>query len=349
MVSSKVLRRRSTATRYDPIGPELFGTTASNVLCIGVILLLALSACDTEIQPAPMAPTPQPPVSPPASISISGVPPSPRVGESAQLTARITRQDGTTLDGTTQVAWLSSDVTVASISTAGLLTIATPGETDITATLQWIRAAAHVTVARPGPVLYDLDGIVHETAPTADVVVAGATVGIHYVGCPTCPHDNESTITDASGRFRLPGIASPGFSLVVTKPGYDVVSYGIVDLPRDQHASIGISPLGDKTETLAGECHSNVQESAATRVAVHHDGVLVEQLWSLPVTPGPGFSAASLSYRRVGVSPEEAFTEISDDDLFARISGGFFYEIRFTWLFVPACAGRVAMTFSHPN
>jgi len=328
----------------DLLGPLRLVTRGRTIVGIGVILFW-LTACGTETQPTPVTPTPQPTASPIASVSISGVPVSPAIGGSAQLTARITRQDGTASDGTSQVTWLSSDVSVASISAAGLLTIAAPGEADITATLQAVRATAHLTVPRPGPVLYDLDGVVHETAPTDDVVLSGATVGIHYVGCPTCPHDNESTVTDASGRFRLGGLEAPGFAFVVTKPGYDVVSYGIMDLPRDQHPTIAVSPSSLVVhELFSKDCRSSsAPGSATTRFAVHRDGVLHRGPYFGPTSEG---GENRLEYRQVTAAGGPFVGMFSSEDFAVR--GGFFYEIRVSWL--SRCdRGPFTLEFSHPN
>ena len=53
-------------------------------------------------------------------------------------------------------------------------------------------------------------GVVHETAPTASVVLAGAA--IEAIGGPL----NGQTFTaDPDGRFTLPPVAAPGFALHV--------------------------------------------------------------------------------------------------------------------------------------
>src|SRR5437868_13695671 len=105
-------RRHLSESIDDLIGRQRLATAGCTVVGIGIILF-SLTACGAETQPAPVAPTPQPTASPIASVSISGVPASPAVGESVQLTARIIREDGTASDGTCQVTWLASDVSVA--------------------------------------------------------------------------------------------------------------------------------------------------------------------------------------------------------------------------------------------
>lgn len=189
-------------------------------------LVLAVVACNLAPVPTPTAPAPLP--SAVASVTINGLPPSLTLGQSVQLTASVTLADGTRSDGTAQAAWQSSEEAVATVSRAGLLTIATAGDADVTATLQGVHGRVHVSVpvSRPGPqpTGFDISGVVHESPPTEDVPVSGATVGIHFVGCSTCPHDNEATTTDVNGRFTFRGIETAGFALVVSKPGYETTS-----------------------------------------------------------------------------------------------------------------------------
>ena len=212
------------------------------IIPLGLVLTM-LAGCGGAPPSSPATPTPT--TSPITSVSISGVPASPTVGQSVQLRALITRQDGTASDGTSQVAWQSSDAAVATVNATGLLAIAGPGDADVTATLQSVRGSAHVTVSKPIPPPVrgtTISGVIHESAPTEDVVVAGATVGIHFVGCPTCPNDNQSTTTDDAGHFTLTGVEIAGFGLVVSKPGYETTTYGIAELPRDQHPDISLPP-----------------------------------------------------------------------------------------------------------
>jgi Carboxypeptidase regulatory-like domain len=155
-------------------------------------------------------------------------------------------------------------------------------------------ASATTPTPAPAPVLitFDISGVVHESAPTEDVVLSGATVGIHFVGCPTCPHDNQSTTTDDAGHFTLTGLETAGFMLVVSKPGYDTVSYGIVELPRDQHPTIGVQPTGRVLSIAVSGRNDCVDLPSVSfnsdpgglgfgwggrvyaRLPVHHDGVI---------------------------------------------------------------------------
>jgi hypothetical protein len=210
--------------------------------------LVALAACENTAPATPQAPTPTLPAI--TGVVITGLPTSLMVGQTVQLGAAVTVGDGTVLR-TSEAAWASSDVKVVILSATGLLTVTGPGDADVTSIVQRVQGVVHVAIARPipPPVGYDMSGVVHESAPTENVLLAGATVGIHFVACSTCPHDNQTAVTDEAGRFTLPGIDTPGFTLWVSKPGYDATPYDIVQLPRDQHPDVSLMPAGLPTRS----------------------------------------------------------------------------------------------------
>lgn len=79
-------------------------------------------------------------------------------------------------------------------------------------------------------------GVIHESVPTENVPVAGARVEVQG-GLDA----GAFAITDSSGRFRLE-VKAAGFTLLVTKDGYDPASSVIALLPRDQQPDIGLVP-----------------------------------------------------------------------------------------------------------
>ena len=206
------------------------------------ILAVSLVACDHVTPSPPNVPTPALPTV--TTVTITGLPTTLTVGQTAQLTASATLPDGTRLNAAGQVTWQSSAISVVTVSATGLLMVVASGEADVTATLQTVRGIVHVVVAKSPPLAstYDISGVVHESAPTENVLLSGATVGIHFAGCPTCPHEGQKTTTDAQGRFTLPGIDTAGFTLWVQKPGYEATPFNIAMLPRDLHPDIGSPP-----------------------------------------------------------------------------------------------------------
>lgn len=112
------------------------------------VLLLAVTALACSL--APSSPTPSPPSSKLLLIALTPDPASMVEGSSLQFTAtgeytdqRITFTD----DLTSQVTWTSSDPTVADISSAGLVTGLSPGDTTITASLSGVTSeSGYLTV-----------------------------------------------------------------------------------------------------------------------------------------------------------------------------------------------------------
>jgi hypothetical protein len=115
-----------------------------------LLTAIALTACAS---PSPTIPSPAtPPLATVSALTIGGLPAFFSLGQSAQLTANVTLENGArkqTLDAT----WHSSDTAVAAVSTGGLLTVTGFGEADITATLQNVHATARAMVpVQPPPV-----------------------------------------------------------------------------------------------------------------------------------------------------------------------------------------------------
>jgi hypothetical protein len=80
-------------------------------------------------------------------ITITGNVPS--VGQTSQLTATARLSNGSTQDVTTQATWSSSNTSVATVTSGGLLKVLQLGAADITATFQSVRGA--ISVVAPPP------------------------------------------------------------------------------------------------------------------------------------------------------------------------------------------------------
>lgn len=95
-------------------------------LAAAVLALAALPACSAgsllNATPVPIA------------FAISGS--APAVGKTAQLNAVAQMSDGSSKDVTSQAAWTSSDATIATVSSTGLLSGVASGPVTITATYQ---------------------------------------------------------------------------------------------------------------------------------------------------------------------------------------------------------------------
>lgn len=84
------------------------------------------------------------------AIAVTGS--APAVGATAPFTATATMSDGATQSVTVvtaQATWSSSNISIASVNTTGLVTGVGPGEADITAAYQSVSGRSHIAVARP--------------------------------------------------------------------------------------------------------------------------------------------------------------------------------------------------------
>ncbi|MGE5360130.1 MAG: Ig-like domain-containing protein [Bacteroidales bacterium] len=79
-----------------------------------------------------------------ASITVNGA--SVGVGGTTQFTATGALNDGTTRDLTAIVVWQSSNTSIATVSTTGVVTGLAPGNASVTATYQNIIASYQVVV-----------------------------------------------------------------------------------------------------------------------------------------------------------------------------------------------------------
>ena len=122
-------------------------------LAVGLAALLAACTGDSPTDAGTGTPTPAPtPVA--TSIDLSG--PSSLTGSeltfasltaTAQLTATVKDQNGTAMAGAT-VTWATSDASVATVSTAGLVTSVADGAVAITATSGSASAEASLEVIK---------------------------------------------------------------------------------------------------------------------------------------------------------------------------------------------------------
>jgi hypothetical protein len=82
-----------------------------------------------------------------SSLAVTPVNQSVRAAQTLQFAATGTFSDGTTRDVTTSVNWATGNSTIATITSAGLLTGVTAGTTTVTATSGTISNSTNVTVS----------------------------------------------------------------------------------------------------------------------------------------------------------------------------------------------------------
>lgn len=121
------------------------------------LMLLAGAACSssksTPTAPDPVAPAPPALVTPVApivtNVTVTGTSSFTEAGARSQFTATVTLSDGKTEDRTSTATWSSSNATVATVSSQGLVTVLASGDASITATVSDVRGAMGISVRIP--------------------------------------------------------------------------------------------------------------------------------------------------------------------------------------------------------
>lgn len=171
-----------------------------------------------------------PPAAPAAtlsSVAVSGT--ATAVGAPAQFSATATFSDGTTQSVTSQATWASSDTTVASVSSSGLVSGVAPGGADISATYQNVTGRARVTIVRPVVPTYTISGALTDGTsggilPNVDIQAtdsAGKTV---------------STKTGSAGTYTIGGLAGT-VSLTASAVSYRATTLTVA-LTADERVDI---------------------------------------------------------------------------------------------------------------
>lgn len=214
--------------------------------CIFVLVAAMLAACKGAAPSTPVAPSTGGPDTPPAasptltSLAISGVPASIAPNETIQLSAAGTFDSGDIKDVTQSATWHSSNDAACRVSDAGLLSGVGAGVASIEVRLGAAVDARQVTCG------YVIDVVVHESEPTAQVLVSGARVEV--VGGSL---DGQTYLTDGQGHATLPPVASAGFILKFKKSGYDDGQWPVT-LPRDRSIVMALAPNFVVTNAWSG-------------------------------------------------------------------------------------------------
>jgi uncharacterized protein YjdB len=80
-----------------------------------------------------------------ATISVAGT--APAIGATAQFTATATLSDGTTRNINSSATWGSSNTSIATVSSSGIVTGARAGSAVITATYQGVAGSMTITIS----------------------------------------------------------------------------------------------------------------------------------------------------------------------------------------------------------
>jgi hypothetical protein len=158
-------------------------------------LTLIVCGCgDSKPTPTTPSPTSNPPVAILTRLTIGGTTSFAGIGETGQLTATATFSDGTIKNVTAEGRWLSTNPSIATVSSGGLLTIVDFGKVTVQALYQTRTASLQISATPPGTLI--VSGRVREPGMSG---LASVRVLERQSGA--------STLSDADGEFSIAGLS----------------------------------------------------------------------------------------------------------------------------------------------
>ena len=175
----------------------------------------------------------------PVGLRLSPLAPSVAAGQSVTFAAIASMTDGTDQDLVAVADWSSSDTAVATIDT-GVANGLSPGETTITVTYTFTRAATGLpsTLSANTPMTVSRRPMLTVTAPAAEVAIGesiavtvssndaapdgGVPVAVAAAGAGTATFPHEVTIAggETATTFQVTGTGAGEVTLTATAPGY---------------------------------------------------------------------------------------------------------------------------------
>jgi hypothetical protein len=176
-------------------------------------------------------------------IAILTPPSTVQIGKTETLRAVATYSDGGFVDVTKEALWSSSHE-ACRVSSGGSITGVSAGTAEIVATVGNVKSApARVACG------FVITITTHESAPTDTVIipaVTGQVIGGSLAGL--------TFTTDENGRAVLPPVASAGFQVRLSKPGFEPYIQSVTELPREQTLSVPMVPDFGEQQEIIGTC-----------------------------------------------------------------------------------------------
>jgi len=247
-----------------------------------LVIATLLSGCsgnDAAPSPTP-TPTPTPTPNTPA-VNTVVVTSSQTSASSYQLKADARLADGSSHDVTTSSLWQSSNVNVAQVSPAGVVTVMAAGQVDMRATYQNVTGSLGLTVTMPPPSSgqFMLTGYVSE-APPVSKLFEGVKITV-----TSGPDAGQFTYTNETGYFRFGRLTAGIFSLAINHAGYQPWTFQ-VHLDSDVNLPIvlyPVPPVDASGATATARCRDASWSWAKDpmQACVAQGGI------AYPVCPGP--------------------------------------------------------------
>ena len=199
-----------------------------------VPLLISASACGGSPAAPSTSASPAAAVAP--SIAVSGA--VPLVGQTSQLSAKATFANGVTQDVTAQATWTSSDTTVATVTSTGLLKASQYGTAQITAAYQGATGQFSVVVSQfmltPSA---PLTVTFRTSSNTADILAFFTNTPL----ASSAPYTLTVELFDGStrlGAITTQGLSNGGFSVAFLSPASRSTYFGTDRVARVDFSTI---------------------------------------------------------------------------------------------------------------
>src|SRR5258705_1793467 len=178
-------------------------------MAVALGIVGALTSCGRESPTSASGPTITV-----SSISVSGT--APVVGATAPFSATATLSNRTTQTVTTLATWSSSNTSIATVNSSGIVTGVAAGETDLTATYQNVAGRLHLTIARSAGPTYTLSGTVTDGTsggilPNIDIQVTDNA------------GSSKSTLTGSAGTYSIAGLVAGPVTLTASAVSYQTM------------------------------------------------------------------------------------------------------------------------------
>jgi hypothetical protein len=221
-----------------------------------------LSGCGSS-QPAPTpAPQPVPPTVTVASISVTGT--APVVGAAAQFSSTATLSNGTTQNVTSQSRWTSSNISVATVDSTGVVMGVGAGEADVTATYQSLAGTSHVGIIRPAPSTFSIGGLVTDGT-------SGGVLPNIYVQATDSAGKTDATRTGLGGMYSIGGLTQGTALITASAVSYDTATRTVV-IAADTRFDFVLA----RTPPPAPACTYSVTSGAISRMGFTNSSPFVQ-------------------------------------------------------------------------
>jgi trimeric autotransporter adhesin len=213
-----------------------------------------------------------------SAISISGAA-SLGSGASEQLTAQGTYSDGTTQTLTTQVTWQSSDPTVATVGSGGLLTSLKAGTVTVTATMNSISGNANVTVTAATTLTAINVGVPNPSLTSGGTEQLTAT-GVYF------DNTTQTVTTQVAWQSSDPTIAAVSSTGMLTalKAGTVTITASLNSIAGSAGVVVNAPALSSITVTPAAFSIASGQSKQLSALGTYSDGttqdVTSQATWS---------------------------------------------------------------------